>query len=371
MSDWDSIAAASVASMGNVAVGELNRKELKQQREWTEEMYNKYQSPQAMINNMIAAGMNPNAAMQAVSGTPASLQPTTAQPFSGNLGSDVVSAYYNAKLANAQEKNIEADTKFTESKTEGQDIENQWSPQMYENTIQQGVARVFNLNANSDKVLEETRELKELFPTQKELAEFKLEQVKTDVSILKKELDKWDEKWELEKNRIISEIGENNANAGKANREAMIDQYILDHGYSPDSPEAKMIKEAVSDDPAVSKKAQQQLETIGEVKNEIDLENKRQDPQFRASEEAEADYKKEVAYWDKEIDRLDKELDEYSSGRKKSVFGFKVGNLRNELKRAQDAKQAARERYFENLHRIKNNKTESTHILGIGRSTSK
>lgn len=367
----DEVAAMAMSTMGNIVVGDMNRRELKKQREWTEDMYNKYNSPQAIINNMIAAGMNPNAAMQAISGTPASLQPTTAQPFAGNLGSEAINAYYNAKLANAQEKNIEADTKYTESKTEGQDIENQWSPQMYENTIQQGVARAFNLNANSGKVLEETRELKELFPTQKEMANFKLEQVKTDVSILKKELDHWDEKFDLEYNRVVSEIGENNANAAKANKEAMIDQFILDHGYPPGSPEAKLIKEAVSDEPDVAKKAQKQLETIGEVKNEIELENKRQDPQFRAAEEAENDYKKEVKYWDKEIDRLEKELDEYSSGRKKGAFGFKVGNLRNELKHAQEAKQAARGRYYENLHRIKNNQTESTHIFGVGRSTSK
>lgn len=85
------------------------------------QFYDKYMSPQARMEQMRAAGINPNAAAQGISGSSAP-QVTASQPngaFTGigeQLGNSV-----NTALSAA---NIVADTKQKEVQAEGQDIQN-------------------------------------------------------------------------------------------------------------------------------------------------------------------------------------------------------------------------------------------------------
>lgn len=94
----------------------------KQNRQWKkqEEWYNKYQSPQAQMQQMAEAGINPNTAAAGIAGNGAgqSMSPTSVNSIGGQLGSLIGGSYNSAvdaastqmmtKQAQAQTRDLEA-----------------------------------------------------------------------------------------------------------------------------------------------------------------------------------------------------------------------------------------------------------------------
>lgn len=114
------------AGMNLIAQGMQNRKQ--------EEFYNKYMSPSAQMSQMMAAGINPAAAAQGISGSPApSMQaaaPTSAFSSLGEaLGQSVNSALSAQNLA-AQNNNLNAQTKSIDLQNKIAEVELGMKPSM-------------------------------------------------------------------------------------------------------------------------------------------------------------------------------------------------------------------------------------------------
>ena len=314
--------AAAASALGNMASGGfsfgLGLLSNQMNRDWSEQQYLKYQSPQAIMQQMIDAGINPNAAAQGISGSgPASMMNTASQvtPDFGAIGSDAVNAYYGAKIADAQEENIKADTDYTRSKTVGQDIENDWSPEQFRTAIAEALSRITKNDTDSKYVEEQTRQLIEMFPDQKELLHFKVEEVKEMVEKIKKERDVMDQ----EIRESESRIGVNGAQKAKLDSETAINNFILENGYDPRSPEGKMIIKLSSTDPKDRKEGEQLMDAIIEVQDKADEEIRNNDPIVQQEKQLKEQYEKDVARVDELLEKDKKELHEYEMGRKRII----------------------------------------------------
>ena len=123
-------------------------------RQWQEDMYNKYQSPSAMVRQYQQAGLNP-ALMYSRGATPVSFSSTSvpsgstasasAAPLAGidsliNSLSKLVSLPSELQLLKAQ-------TESVRSSTMGQNIQNSFSPAILQQNLQQGHFNILNSQA--------------------------------------------------------------------------------------------------------------------------------------------------------------------------------------------------------------------------------
>lgn len=147
-----------IGAIGNIAGTAM-------QNETQERFYNEYMSPAARMAQMRAAGINPNAAAQGISGSSAS-QMNAAAPTSAfsSLGEQLGNSVNTALTA----ENIAANTKKAQAEAEGQDIINKM------NEVELGL-KPDMLSAE----LEETKA--------------HAEEMRQNVTNLKKELDKYDQ----------------------------------------------------------------------------------------------------------------------------------------------------------------------------------
>lgn len=104
-----------------------------------EQFYDKYMSPQARMQQMTAAGINPNAAAQGISGS-AAPQMTAAAPTSAYTGigeqlGNSVNTALTAKSIRAEIDKTNAEAKLTESMNVGQQIENKYADAMQDATL--------------------------------------------------------------------------------------------------------------------------------------------------------------------------------------------------------------------------------------------
>ena len=142
-------------------------------RDWQEEYYSKFQSPQAQIQQYQDAGLNPSLMYGSgyspgsapSGGSPSggsSISPQTANPLASfeNIGS----LLSNLLLTKAQIENINANTDKTKAETIGQNISNTFSPAQYYQNLKQGELNLENtrqginlaisqLNLNNDELL--------------------------------------------------------------------------------------------------------------------------------------------------------------------------------------------------------------------------
>lgn len=133
-------------------------------RQWQEDFYNQYQSPEAMMRQYQAAGLNP-ALMYGGAGSPSS-PPSTGIP-SGSGGSSVspqgsanlVEAFVRLASLSAQIDNVEADTAQKRSQTLMQDIQNYIAENTKDVSIQQAQA---NLNLTYNEINKVAGEISEL-----------------------------------------------------------------------------------------------------------------------------------------------------------------------------------------------------------------
>lgn len=174
------IAAATIAagtSVGNSLIGgNLNRKNRKfnaeqaqlnrdfqaQQadiaRSWQESFYNQYQSPAAMMRQANEAGIHPYAALglnpasgpsgtSIPSGSQASAPP---QQFQGlaDISGTILSLM---KLKSEIDLNEKLSQKYL-AETEGQNIENQFNPLLFEQQLRKGEVDIDNLKAGIERI---------------------------------------------------------------------------------------------------------------------------------------------------------------------------------------------------------------------------
>lgn len=170
-----------------------------------EEFYSKYMSPQARMAQMRAAGINPNAAAQGISGSSAP-QMNAAAPTSAF--SSLAEALGNSVNTSLTANNIAADTWQKEVQAKGQDIQNKIAevelglkPSMLaaelddlkesanqkRQAVEQSKAEVDKINAEKDKLVQE----KEYLITQIGLAEYekRLKDAETRAANAKAALD--------------------------------------------------------------------------------------------------------------------------------------------------------------------------------------
>ena len=146
--------ASGIPLIGSVISAGMNLFGQKMQNDHQMEMWrlnNEYNSPQAMMERMKAAGINPNAAAQGISGAPAAgaaTMPQAAQaPDLSSVGAALGNSVNNALSAeimradveqrDAQTENIKTDTKLKESQNVGQQIENQNRQDVIDKTLRQ------------------------------------------------------------------------------------------------------------------------------------------------------------------------------------------------------------------------------------------
>ena len=113
--------ASMMPAIGALVGGGMNMLNTAMQNRQQEKFYEEYMSPQARMRDMMAAGINPNAAAQGISGSSAP-QMNAAAPTSAfsSLGEQLGQSVNTALSA----QNIAADTKQKEVQAKGQDIQN-------------------------------------------------------------------------------------------------------------------------------------------------------------------------------------------------------------------------------------------------------
>ena len=139
---------------------ELNRQFQSQQaqlsRQWTEDFYNQYSSPGAMVKQYQAAGLNPAlmyGSGQTVGSTPSSASPSGGSSISpdlvnpmqsfeqlGSIGSQLAGMF---KLK-ADIDNVKADTEYKREQTEAMKIQNFYNPYQFEQDLKQGQLNLQN-----------------------------------------------------------------------------------------------------------------------------------------------------------------------------------------------------------------------------------
>lgn len=121
-------------------------------RDFQEEMYNKYYSPSAQMQQFKDAGINPITAVGQITGqggmsspSPAggsSLQPNFVNPMD-SLGG-IVDSIMGISRLKAEIRNLNADSLQKETLAEGQSITNKYSPKIFEQNLKQGELNLEN-----------------------------------------------------------------------------------------------------------------------------------------------------------------------------------------------------------------------------------
>lgn len=169
-----SAAASGIAS--GVSSGKLNRatrnfnhREAELARQWQEDFYNKYQSPSAMVQQYRDAGLNPALMYQngagsasAVSSSPANAGSVVSPDFSGfgDIGTNILQLaelMKNNKVQRDTERALQnkynAEAELSRSQKTGQDIQNDFSPKLFEQNLKQGELNLENTKAGINLAL--------------------------------------------------------------------------------------------------------------------------------------------------------------------------------------------------------------------------
>lgn len=212
--------AGAIPVIGPLLAGGMNMLSQHLQNKKQEEFYNKYQSPQARMAQMRAAGINPNAAAQGISGA-AAPQMNAAAPTSAfsSLGEALGQSVNTSLTAGA----IKAQTENVEAQTEGQRIENRFQNETFDDRA----AYLRNEGLISAEEYNQAAELSRQYP---ELLNQTIEQMRSNIrkndaqvkvfdqqiDNLKKEIDKMEEeirKMKSDETLNYAMAGENNARA--------------------------------------------------------------------------------------------------------------------------------------------------------------
>lgn len=353
------------SGVNSIANTNLNKKN----REWQEQMYTKYYSPNAQMSQMLSAGINPNLAAQGISGSPGISMPQASNsnnPVNVDFAG-AVDTYTKLKLAEAQEKNIKADTENTETDTENKRIQNKYLDDYWKNNVDRLKAEITKLGIDASVGEQILANLKQKFEQNEELFPLQKDKLIEEANEIRKRIDKMDQDIKESEERIElmqSEEAKNYASARRENAAAAVDEFILENGYRPDSIEGQIIKGLVSDDPQEQEDAKKLIDNYNEfveggakAKESGEQEAKNElDPEQSYVNDLTENLNKSLEPIDRDIHELEKKLSDYTSGRKKDNY-FHTGqsNIEYRLKILRNKRQNLIDDYNRNLRKRKFN----------------
>lgn len=164
------------SGLGSLISGGMNL--IQQNRQWKkqEEWYNKYQSPQAQMQQMVAAGINPNLAAGGIAGNGAGQSMSPATPsetagVSGEIGQLIGNSFNSAvDAANIQQMTAQsrAQTKVMEQEAKGVELDNAIKevelgkkPELLDSEIQEKRAHAKQMAEDVENLRQAVKESKE------------------------------------------------------------------------------------------------------------------------------------------------------------------------------------------------------------------
>lgn len=367
------IIAAYAAQAGFQALGAIATGVYQNYKQ--EQFYNQYQSPEARMRQMRAAGINPNAAAEGIAGaSPSPMQATGFGSFDA-AGQAIGDMY----LAKVQKDNIEANTKNINQDTENKKTENDFMTASFSDRLDY----LRNLGLISGEQYKQAQELTARYP---ELLDQNIEQIKSNIakndkeievydqqiSNLKKEIDKMDEeirKMKADETLDYALAGE--AGARKALEEA--EKALTEKKTELAELEKKKIE--LGSDSNVEMKYRDIEKKQGKeaadkwLEGQYDILNKTQ----QAIEDANVMTKEQrnlIASYDKRIAAAEKYLDDCEQ-RYYKAGSVKKSWYKGELEAAQNRVNNLRKEKAEQLRRLGINESSSVHVGPVGTSSSK
>lgn len=319
------------------------------QNQQQEQFFNDYMSPTARMSQMRAAGINPAAAAQGISGAPAP-QMNAAAPtgaFTG-LGEQLGNSVNTALTAS----NIAADTKQKAVQAEGQDIINKL------NEVELGMKPSL-LSAELDDLKESANQKRQA-----------IDESKTNVDKIKAEKAKL----EQEKEFIISQIGlveydkkVKEADAALKNAQAALAQANKELADVNKQIQEKERDNYLTPEEKITKEGEAQEKVAvaaAEAKEKANVEN---DPEQRTKKALTDQYEKESFELQKEIDEINRKLNDHYRGNKKLPY-FERTQLEYHLKTLEGRLQNITDKYHENMRRYSSNEGISIGLHGVSRN---
>lgn len=158
--DWlsilPSIFGAGSSMLGNFNANANARMNAREARQWEEDMYNKYNSPSAMVRQYEEAGLNPalmygNAPIAAPTDTSAA---ETMPPNTGTL-TEMLGQMLQLQLFGEEYEGKKLENENKRLENEGKRIENAFKPSLLSQQLEKGSAEISNIRAGIEKMLHE------------------------------------------------------------------------------------------------------------------------------------------------------------------------------------------------------------------------
>lgn len=344
---------SGVPIIGSLIGGALNlwgqhRQNKHQMEMW--EKTNEYNSPAAMMERMKAAGINPNAAAQGITGAPAAgaaSMPQAAQsPDLSSIGAAVGNSVNNAlsyQAQKAQIENIQADTKLKQVNATGREIQNQYDPSIYEQTIT-NLYHEGKINEHQAEILRSFADNADAFRT-------------LELQELGKRIQNYEKEWqkiESDIKRNESEIGLNGVQAALMAEQKKYWEQVLSgltpgtpeyalaqcaQQYGTDSKEYRMLYQAIKDVKQAqgegqfeSNPAGKHFATVAAYKDELVQMRQAADAEYRkaikmkASKDYQYSYVKKkavddaVSYWRGQLDMIQNRISSADKDYRKSQY---------------------------------------------------
>lgn len=351
------------------------------QNQHNEYLYNHYMSPRAQMAQMKAAGINPNAAAQGIAGSSSSIAPAaSAADGAGVAGSlaDLIGNSFNTALG---AENTKANTHKVNSETKGQDLQNDFNEQSFE----QRLNAIAKDNGWKDEQIKQMQAFNkyadQLYNWNAQKAEQDYKNAEKQWYLFESEIKKNEAETKLaeaQEGLTQQETKESAARTAKTWKEVEFQKwwnnYCTENNMQPDSPEAEYIRnkiiangewDSLERDEAREwcKNYEEAQEDIASAKAKAVTEN---DPEKLTIKQFKDDYDHDVKSLDERISSLQKQLNEYYNGKKDNLFHTGRNTLEHELKTLRGRKQHLREEYLRNVRRLRTN--ESTSIFSVSRS---
>lgn len=193
---------------------EFQAKQAQESRAWQEQMYDKYYSPAAQVQQYKDAGLNPALLYGRGASTPSMPSTTSPSGAAGQVsgGSSVTPSYHNmfdslyalAQLSSQLRVSNSLADKYR-SEAVGQNIQNTFSPRILEQNLQKGFVEIANLEAGISQILANTGLIEEQTLTESvRRGLYSAQKVLADTQEKTISLDNFQKRWE---NRYIRDFG--------------------------------------------------------------------------------------------------------------------------------------------------------------------
>lgn len=313
-----------------------------------EKFYNEYMSPAARMAQMRAAGINPNAAAQGISGA-AAPQMNAAAPTSAfsSLG-EALGQSVNTGLTAG---NIAAQTKNLEVQTEGQDLMNKMTE------VELGMKPSL-LSAELDELKESANEKRQA-----------VEQSKAEVKKIDQEVDNL----KTQKEYLLTQIGLaeydkrlKDAETRAANAKAALDSANKELAEVNKEIQEKERDNYLSPEERITKEGEAQEKVAVAAAKAKEQAHVETDPVERTKDEITKSYQKEAADLNRQIAALERELRLYDTGKKKdNWFHTGRGQLEYELRGLKNKLENVTSDYQKKIRRFNSNVTKSVGKSGF------